>query len=97
MNIKGGMTGKEKERGHNQLLRRNCYNALIFDHSCMVGTNVDTATNISKRKHLALQLQLDIDETFKASNGWIANVLRIGNKKSVALHGEGTRRPAKYH
>jgi hypothetical protein len=40
-----------------------------------------------KARHFAKQL--GFDETFKASNGWISNVLRRGNKKSVALHGEG--------
>ncbi len=41
-----------------------------------------------KARHFAKQL--GFDETFKASNGWISNVLRRGNKKSVALHDEGT-------
>ena len=40
-----------------------------------------------KARHFAKQL--GFDETFKASNGWLTNVLRRGDKKSVALHGEG--------
>jgi hypothetical protein len=33
--------------------------------------------------------RLGISDSFKASNGWLHKVLKRGNKKSVALHGEG--------